>query len=439
MRIGIFDFRFSIYAFVLLATISLRAQTNVSRIDLPTALRLANAQNLDVQIAREKLNETKANHTSAVSQFFPWLAPGVSYRRHDNLIQAVDGEFIKVHKQSYAPGATIGAQLDLGDAIYKNLAAKQNVNVAEHAFAAQRQETAFAAARDYFELLFAQAAVGVAEEAVKISTNYEAQIREAVSAGLTFKGDELRVKIQSQRNQLALQQAIEQRRAASTRLAQTLHLDPATELVAENSELTPLNIFDEKRSISSLVAEAIENRPDRKQIRATVAAAEAEKKGAVYGPLIPTLSAQAFVGGLGGDSNASRSRFDEQEDYFVGASWRIGPGGLFDFGRTRAAEARLKSAELSGTKIDDAISSEVVNAFVRVQSLREQIDSAKKVLSAAEENLRLARLRKEFAVGIVLENIQAEQDLTRARFDYLKSISDFDAAQYALSRAIGKL
>lgn len=439
MRVRIFDLRFPICAFVFLTAISLRAQTNISQIDLPTALRLANAQNLDVQIAREKLDEAKANHTSAVSQFFPWLAPGVSYRRHDNLIQAVDGEFIKVHKQSYAPGATVGAQLDLGDAIYKNLAAKQNVNVAEHAFAVQRQETAFAAARDYFELLFAQAAVGVAEEAVKISTNYEAQIREAVSAGLTFKGDELRVKIQSQRNQLALQQAIEQRRAASTRLAQTLHLDPAIELIAENSELTPLNIFDEKRSMSSLVAEAIENRPDRKQIRAAVASAAAEKKGAVYGPLIPTLSAQAFVGGLGGDSNASRSRFDEQEDYFVGASWRIGPGGLFDFGRTRAAEARLKSAELSGTKIDDAISSEVVNAFVRVVSLREQIDSAKKVLSAAEENLRLARLRKEFAVGIVLENIQAEQDLTRARFDYLKAIADFDSAQYALRRAVGKL
>jgi outer membrane protein TolC len=439
MRVGIFDLRFSIYAFIFLTAISLRAQTNLSQIDLPTALRLANAQNLDVQIAREKLNEAKANHTSAVSQFFPWLAPGISYRRHDNLIQAVDGEFLKVHKQSYSPGATIGAQLDLGEAIYKNLAAKQNVNVAEHAFAAQRQESTFAAARNYFELLFAQAAIGVAEEAVKISTNYEAQIREAVSAGLTFKGDELRVKIQSERNQLALQQAIEQRRAASTRLAQTLHLDPAVELVAENSELAPLNLFNEKRSMSSLVAEAIENRPERKQIRAAVASAEADKKGAVYGPLIPTLSAQAFVGGLGGDSNASRSRFDEQEDYFVGASWRIGPGGLFDFGRTRAAEARLKTAELSGAKIENEISSEVVNAFVRVQSLRDQLDFAKRVLATAQESLRLAQLRKEFAVGIVLENIQAEQDLTRARFDYLKTMADFNSAQYALSRAIGNL
>src|SRR5580765_4174444 len=35
-------------------------------IDLPTVLRLANAQNLDIQMARERLEEAKANHESAV-------------------------------------------------------------------------------------------------------------------------------------------------------------------------------------------------------------------------------------------------------------------------------------------------------------------------------------------------------------------------------------
>jgi outer membrane protein TolC len=408
-------------------------------VDLPTVLRLANAQNLDIQIAREKLNEAKANHTSAVSQFFPWLSPGISYRRHDNLIQAVNGEFINVHKQSYAPGVTLAAQVDIGDAIYKNLAAKQQVNLAEHAFAAQRQETALASAQNYFALLFAQAAVGVANEAIRISTNHEAQVGQAVEAGLIFKGDELRVRTQAERNRLTLRQAIEQKRIAAARLAQTLHLDPAVELVATDSDLAPLTIFDVKSSLGSLIAQAIADRPDRKQSAASIASARATKDGAVFGPLIPTLGAQAFVGGLGGDSSAGSSKFGEQEDYFVGVSWRIGPGGLFDVGRTRAAESRLKTVELSGEKLDDEISRQVVDAFVRVQSLRDQIDSAKRVLTTAEEGLRLAQLRKEFAVGIVLENIQAEQDLTRARFDYLKAVADFNSAQYVLSRAVGKL
>src|SRR5207247_6748609 len=125
-------------------------------IDLPTALRLAGAQNLDVQIAREKLREAKANHQSAVTQFFPWVSPGITYRQHDDKIQNVQGDIIDVHKYSYAPGATVGVQLDLGDALFKTLAAKQIAKAADHALEAQRQESVFGAAQGYFELALAQ-------------------------------------------------------------------------------------------------------------------------------------------------------------------------------------------------------------------------------------------------------------------------------------------
>jgi len=44
-------------------------------IDLPTVLRLAGAQNLDVQIARERLNEAQASRETALEQFVPSLTP----------------------------------------------------------------------------------------------------------------------------------------------------------------------------------------------------------------------------------------------------------------------------------------------------------------------------------------------------------------------------
>jgi len=40
-------------------------------------------------------------------------------------------------------------------------------------------------------------------------------------------------------------------------------------------------------------------------------------------------------------------------------------------------------------------------------------------------------------VGVVLENIQAEQDLTRARLDVLTAIAEVNKAQYALKKAVG--
>jgi outer membrane protein TolC len=38
-----------------------------------------------------------------------------------------------------------------------------------------------------------------------------------------------------------------------------------------------------------------------------------------------------------------------------------------------------------------------------------------------------------------LETIQTEQDLTRARLDYLQAVAEFDRAQYALCKATGRL
>jgi len=78
------------------------AETNtIVPIDLATALRLAGAQNLDVQIARERLAEAKANRDSSQWQFFPWLSLGVSYRRHNDLVQNVEGNIINTDKESY--------------------------------------------------------------------------------------------------------------------------------------------------------------------------------------------------------------------------------------------------------------------------------------------------------------------------------------------------
>lgn len=424
------------------ALIPLQAQeTNkvASLIDLPTALRLAGAQNLDVQIAQAKLAEARANQDGAAAQFFPWIAPGVSYRQHDGKIQDVAGNIIDVNKQATAPGVAINAQLDIGDALYKSLAARQIAHAAAHGAEAQRQDSVFAAVQNYFELALAQNAVGVAQDAAKISSEYERQINVAVEAGLAFKGDALRVRVQSERDQIAMRQAQEHQRIAAARLAQVLRLDPAVELIAQDAELAPLTLIETNTALHPLVAQALTARPELKQGDSLIAAARDTKNGATYGPLIPTLGAQAFFGSLDGGRDGIADVSGEQQDYFIGASWRIGPGGLFDFTRINSASARLKLASLGTDKLRDETTRQVVEAFTRWQSLADQLQIVKRMLVAAEEGYQLAKQRKEFAVGVVLETIQAELDLTRARLDYLKTVAEFNQAQYALRKASGKL
>jgi len=415
------------------------ADTNVYLIDLPAALQLAGAQNLDVRLARERLAEARAKSDQATLRFFPWLHVGVSYRRHDGRIQDTAGEILDVNKQRYEPGGTLVGQWELGDAIYERLATKQLERASGHALEAQRQESVAAAAQEYFDLAFAQAAVGVAREAVRISTSYEAQLRSAVEAGIAFKGDLLRVSVQRERNRLALRQAEEGQRITAARLAQSLHLDPAVELRARDTDLTPIALVDPEVTLKSLVQRAISMRPELKQRHAFVKAARESRKGTVYGPLIPSIGTSVFVGGLGGGKNGDAGNFDHQEDYFVTLGWRIGPGGIFDFARQRAATARLSAARVDAEKLHDEIVRQVVEAFTRMQSKSEQIDLARRGLRVAEEGLHLAQQRQELGVGVVLENIQSEQDVTRTRRAYLKAIAELNKAQYGLSRAVGAL
>lgn len=406
-------------------------------IDLPTALRLANARNLDVQIARERLKEAEANHDSAVEQFLPWASAGGAFRRHEGRIQAVDGGMLDVDKQSYNVGGIFTAQVDVGDAVYKSLAAKQLVHAADRALESKQDDSTLAAAQGYYDLAKAKAIADVIREAVEISQDYQKQTHDAVAVGVAFKGDELRVQVQTERYQLSLRQTIEQQRVAAARLAQVLHLDPVVELSPQNTDLAPLTLIGTNAPLSSLVERALQSRPEMKENRALVSAARDTKNGAIYGPMIPSLGAQAFLGGLGGGKNDSTGNFGDSEDYFVGLNWRIGPGGLFDFGRVRASRARLETAQLSEAKLHDEIVRQVVESETHAQSLLDQLVMAKQNLTTASETLRLTRERKQFGVGAVLEDIQAQQELTRARSDYLSAIAEYNKAQFALSRAVG--
>src|SRR5437870_6201026 len=427
----------------LLGVASVVAETNrslrVLTIDLPSALRLAGARNLDVQIAREKVAESYAAEESAMERFFPWLAPGVTYRRHDNLIQNTEGLIEEVHKQSYAPGGTLSAQTDIGDAIFKSLEAHQLSKAARHGLDAQEQETILTAARGYSDLAAAHEAVGVAREALRVSTDYAAEIDRGVEAGIAFKGDALRVKVQRQGDEIALRRAEENVRLASAKLVQILHLDPIVELMPRDASVVPLSIISAKESLGDLVSQALATRPETQQSAAFLSAAQHAKNGAVYGPLIPSVGGQAFFGGLGGGMDSQTRHFGESEDYISSVAWRVGPGGLFDFGNIHAQQARLRSAELTADKVIDQVANEVIANHTRVQSLADQIAAAKKSLSDAEEALRLGKERKEFGVGVVLETILAEQDLARARNDYLNIVTDYNKAQYALLRALGRL
>ena len=174
-------------------------------------------------------------------------------------------------------------------------------------------------------------------------------------------------------------------------------------------------------------------------MKAFVAATEQERKAARYAPLIPSLQAQGFFGTLGGGRDDELSRFGRSSDVVVGIGWRIGPGGLFDFPRTRQAEARESVSRLEQAKLVDRLAAEVAALHARAKSLSDQLDMARENLKTATESLAAGEQRKEAGVGVVLEVVQSQQDLTEARLAYVETVAEYNKAQYELLYAVGRL
>jgi outer membrane protein TolC len=414
------------------------AQTN-QPIDLPTVLRLAGANNLDLAIVRQQLLQAKAADEAATLRFFPWLAPGFSYDAHNGAISALPGPITPVTSQIYGPQLSVADNVDLGDAIYQKLSTKQLFLAADNRVEAQRNDTLLAAANAYFDLVSAVAQLAIARDAVQISSDYDNQLQRAVGIGVAQRADELQVSIQTQRYEIAARQAEELIRLKAAALAVILHIDPAINLLPVDQIPTELTLIPPDADVSILIAEALDARPELHEQAAVTKSADYERKGAIYGPLVPSLGTQLTYGGLGGGPNGSMIGLRSYEDFAFMLNWRIGPGGLFDFSRIDDANARLEQARLGLLKLHDQVTGQVVQSYETTRSAKDQIDIAEKSVDQAQQSVQLYTQRRQFGVGAVLEVITAQQDLTQARTDLVRARTFYAEGEYALAHAIARI
>jgi outer membrane protein TolC len=407
-------------------------------INLETALRLAGAKNLALEVARERVREARSLLEQEKQQLFPWVAPGIGYKRHDGNLQDIMGNVYNVSKQSGTAALTLQAQLDLGDSLYRVLAAKQAVAASEAGAEARRRETQLAVAAAYTELSRAVANVVTAEESQQISRKTLEQVRAAVTAGLAFAGDAQRVEVQLGRNEAQLLEARQAVRAASARLAQLLRLPPADELRPDLAEFVPVVLVATNRALESLVASALSLRPELRRADATVKLAQTRRDGATKGVWVPTIGASAAFGGLAGGRNGDWGNGDDFQDYGIGLSWRVGPGGIGDRSRIRTTDARLRIAGFEREQLRDEVVREVVELRSRAELAAEQVAVVTRTVASARRLVELTQARREFGVGVVLEAIEAERELSRAQAEQLQAVAAHNRAQWELWHASGQ-
>ena len=85
------------------------------------------------------------------------------------------------------------------------------------------------------------------------------------------------------------------------------------------------------------------------------------------------------------------------------------------------------------------IAKEVSQAALMLDAAEKSIDAARRGLSQAEEQFRIAQERLASGRGIQLEILDAQATLTRSRFNIVAALAEHEAARAMWLRATGRV
>jgi outer membrane protein TolC len=200
-------------------------------------------------------------------------------------------------------------------------------------------------------------------------------------------------------------------------------------------ELAPL---DDATDIEKLYAEALTKRPELRALVET-GTAQRSRAGATVATMAPRLELYADVYYANPNPRfiPPVARFDTTWDVGVQAVWA--PNDLF-IGAARRQEIRSQADSTDGQRaaLQDAIRTEVMGAWQRLDEAQIAITVTTRELRSAEESYRVRR--EEFAAGRTtsVALIDADLALTRARLEVVTSHVGQRVARLQLAHAVGR-
>jgi outer membrane protein TolC len=423
-------------------------------IDLPTALRLAGANNLQIALATERARQAEARLQGAEVLWLPSLQAGTGYNEHAGRIQDTSGKIIDTQRSgvffgggpNFGPGALTGGDgssrlavgVPLGDLLFTPLAERQQKQAADAARAVTFNDTLLQVGLAYADQLQALSQLAIARESVKNAKELVRVVDSQVRAGKTVPADGLRAQAELADRQRQALQAEEMVRVASAELARLLRLDPSIALSPVEARPVPLHLIDTEAPLPELIAQGVSRRPELAENRALVEATLARLRQERWRPFVPALQAGVSSGGYGGGTGTFAGDFGGRIDFDALLVWELKNLGFGNRALQRERLSQHAQARLADEYTRDLIVAEITKAYYQSRLREQQIAAARTQLKAAAEALPLNLKGILDGTLRAVEALQAVQALAAAQERYLTAIIDYNRAQFQLLRAVGQ-
>lgn len=406
-----------------------------SEASLEDWLALARARSPALAAARAAIREAAGVERAADSRRGPRVGADALYLRFQDapgVALGPAGSYAPIDDNGWLAGLTLTQPLYTGGRISAAARSAEWSRRSAESWAADVEvEVTAAVAHVYDDALLARELLAVArqseatlEEAVRVA-------REQYEAGAVARLDVLRAETRlslaraaARESEVALANALE-------RLAVLAGVPPdSAPPPAGSLEYAGLRV-----SLDTLLALARGNRHDAAALRAAATASRA-RASAARATRLPAVSLYAMTLATRPELVSGRDRWGWELLGGVSLSWPF-----LDFGeasgRAAASEAAAEVAEARAAGAIDAAVAEVRGQIRELERRGEDVRAGRANVERAERALEIAKERYLEGVGIQLEVLEAEADLTQVRGDLLRAIHGYRGTLIELRRAVG--
>jgi outer membrane protein TolC len=405
-------------------------------IDLDAVFRLAEGQNAQIALAREKVDESLIEGELAAKGWLPNVYAGVGYYRHEGGIQNEDGTLTRSSTGALFPGVELRTEFDVRQAAFQRVDAERKRWQQQGELARVNEETLLEAANAYIDLLTARRGEAVSRELEKYQRDVLRRAEDVEKEGGKFLVEGVQAELSARA--LAETKLRQQGDAAAAKLAYLLGLGPCADLVPVDETLAPMDLVDATPPPCDLVDRALAEGPGVKELEGLL--------GVIQGGLaqldsplrcLPALSVCIDEGAFGAGPDASLD-WANRLDVGLQARWNLTEW-LTARDKKRLAYSKERQAELTLQDLRGKLSAGVREAREAILSGRDQIRHGADMIRHASEAYRLAKLRlEENAPGASpAEALAAIRGLEQAHLTYLSAVSAYDKAQVRLLLLLG--
>ena len=444
------------------------AQVPDGPLDVDEAVRIALRQNYAYRQQEAIVAAASGNRLNAIAGMLPFLNGSYTYNKSDGTTTLIDFPVIQDittdpptpvlplrdldlsdERSSKAWGLSLSERLSL-PIWFTYRSAHSQVSWSNYGREAAAQQLGFDIRSQFYLVLRAQDLLTVQQEDLRLARDEERRINSMFELGSVARVDVLKARVRVSDAEVTL---IRQQNAVdieSSRLATMLGFTPDTKLQLAGDLSAGIAPLD-----STAAAEEALRRPDLQQARAALSSASNRHKAALtsWAPsLFADFSYTNSTGDRGGDdlgrqvdpSTGNLITFpspSQSSTEFDGWSLRVGAevnlDALLNAGDYKTAGADKRQAEYVLEGLELAAQQELEEAILNLRASLSSIDAAGRGVESAEEDLRLSQERYRQGLGTILELLEAQVNLTRARNILVNALTGLKISEAALDKARG--